>query len=196
MRFPQRLATPASLPGDTSPPAPPPPAAAPGGDAITSYLTDLHSDTREELNRADSKASLLLAAMGVIVGVIVGGITSSHWSPLSMGTGEQALWWAGVAAAAASMFMFAASVYPRISRRGPRASLPNYYGDVAGYADVEAFRRGISQAPDAAERLIHQTYVLAKIVRSKYVLLQRGLLSLLVAIVACTMSIALNLLLR
>jgi hypothetical protein len=36
--------------------------------------------------------------------------------------------------------------------------------------------------------------VLAKIVRSKYVLLQRGLLSLLVAIVACTMSVAINLL--
>jgi hypothetical protein len=66
---------------------------------------------------------------------------------------------------------------------------------VAAYPDIDEFRRDIGKAPDATERLIHQTYVLARMVRAKYVLLRRGLLSLLVAITACTLAVALNVLL-
>jgi hypothetical protein len=195
MRFPQRLASPVSPARDagSSAGAPAPPAADTSGDAIRNYLAALHANTREELSRADSKASLLLAAIGVVIGALIGGITSSHWSPMSMGTGAQALWWAGVAAATVSMVLISASVYPRINRRGtPRAGLPTFYGDVAAYPDIDAFRRDISNAPDVTERLIYQTYVLARTVRAKYVLLRRGLLSFLVAILACTLAVVIN----
>jgi Family of unknown function (DUF5706) len=198
MRFPHRLASPVSPARDAGSSAGPPARAAADTrrDAIRNYLTDLHANTREDLGRADSKAALLLAAIGVVIAALVGGITSSHWSPMSMGTGEQALWWAGVAAAAVSMVLISASVYPRINRRGtPAAGLPTFYGDVAAYPDIDAFRRDISNAPDVTERLIYQTYVLARVVRAKYVLLRRGLLSFLVAIMACTLAVVINALL-
>lgn len=198
MRFPARSDSPAS-PAQTpcsSATAPGRPVAEVTSDPITSYLTDLLANAREELDRADSKASLLLAAVGVVIAALIGGITSSNWKPMSLGIGEQALWWAGVAAATVGVFLIAASVYPRIRQRStPHPSLPTYYGDVAAYPDINAFRHAINKAPDATERLINQTYVIARIAQGKYTLLQRGLLSLLVAIVACTLAVVINALL-
>jgi hypothetical protein len=193
-----RLAA-APPPARTSAPSAPAaalPAAAPGGDPATIFLTDLLANIRDELNRADSKASLLLAAVGVIIGALLGGISSSRWTPMSLGAGEQALWWAGVVAAAVGVLLISASVYPRIRLRAtPRSGSPSYYADVAAYPDVDAFRHAIGEAPDVRERLLTQSYVLARIVEGKYLQLQRALLSLLVAIIACALAIALNVLL-
>ena len=193
-----RLAA-AAPPARTSVPSAPVaalPAAAPGGDPATIFLTDLLANIRDELNRADSKASLLLAAVGVIIGALLGGISGSRWTPMSLGAGEQALWWAGVVAAAVGVLLISASVYPRIRLRAtPRSGPPSYYADVAAYPDVDAFRHAIREAPDVRERLLTQTYVLARIVEGKYLKLQRALLSLLVAIIACALAIALNVLL-
>jgi hypothetical protein len=159
-------------------------------DSSTSYLADLLANTRDELSRGDSKASLILAASGVIIGALVGGIASSGWRPTSLGVFEQVLWWAGVGAAAAGLFLTAASVYPRTGRRGtPHAELPAYYGDVATYPDIESFRQALDTAPDPSGRLIHQVYVLSMIVQRKYVHLRRGMLCLLVATVACVLAV-------
>jgi len=162
-------------------------------DPVIGYLASLLTDARDELNRADSKASLLLAAIGVIIGALIAGLAGSKWTPMTLDTGAQAVWWAGVSAAAAGVFWIAASVYPRIHQpKTPRHGLPTFYGDVAAYQDVDAFRVAIGQAPEARERLINQTYVISKIVQWKYVLLRRGLLSILMAIVACTLAVVIN----
>jgi hypothetical protein len=165
-------------------------------DPATGYLTDLLANTRDELNRADSKASLLLAAVGVIIGALIAGLTGSEWTPATLGSGEQGLWWAGLGFAAIGVFCIAASVYPRIHQPGDmHPGLPTYYGDVAAYRHIDDFRKAIGQAPDARERLINQIYVISIIVQRKYVLLRRGLLSLLVAIIACGLAIGINALL-
>ncbi len=177
-------------------PAPTSPVPATTVDPAMTYLADLLANTRDELNRADFKASLLLAAIGVIIGALIGGLAGSKWTPMTLASGEQGLWWAGVAAAACGVFWIAASVYPRIHQsKTPHHGLPTYYGDVATYRDVDAFHNAITQVPDVRERLINQTYVISGIVQRKYVLLRRGLLSLLVAIVACAVAIAMNVLL-
>jgi Pycsar effector protein len=166
-------------------------------DPAIGYLASLLEDARDELNRADSKASLLLAAIGVIIGALIAGLAGSKWTPMRLETGAQAVWWAGVAAAAAGVVWIAASVYPRIHQ--PETlypGMPAYYGDVAAYQDVNAFRDAISRAPEARERLINQTYVVSKIVQWKYVLLRRGLLSISAAIIACMLAVIINLVVR
>ena len=165
------------------------------GDPVTSYLADLLASTRDELARADSKAALLLASVGVITGALTGGLSSRNWTPLSLGGGQQALWWAGVAAAAVGSFLISASVYPRTRGTVIPGGLPAYFRDIAAYPDVDAFRQAVGTAPDVAERLINQTYAVARIVRAKYAQLQVGLFCLLAAIVACTLSVILNILL-
>ena len=155
-------------------------------DSPSSYLADLLEDTREELTRADSKAALLLAATGVAAGALLAGLLGGRWTPFSLDNRVEWIWWIGVCAAGAGILSIAAAVYPRIRlRSAPNPEAPAYYGDVAAYDSLEAFRRAVEQAPDPEARLVDQTFLVARIVQTKYVLLRRGLRFLLLATLAC-----------
>jgi hypothetical protein len=52
--------------------------------------------------------------------------------------------------------------------------VPAYYGDVAAYENIEAFRRAIEKVPKPRELLIDQVFVLSGMVQHKYVLLRGG----------------------
>lgn len=164
------------------------------GDQITSYLEHLLDDTREELARADSKAALLLAATGIVVGALLAGLFGGRWTPFDIDNRIEWLWWVGVAAAAAGIFSIAAAVYPRLRPRGasPPPGAPAYFGDVTTYKDIDAFRLAIKQAPSLQERLIDQTFVVSWIAWRKYVLLRQGLRWLLLAILACGTAVLIN----
>jgi hypothetical protein len=162
-------------------------------DPTVGYLADLLADTREELTRVDSKAALLLAASGVIIGALLAGLFGGRWTPFDLNKRVEWIWWLGVASAALGVFSIAAAVYPRIRRRrAPHPGVPAYYGDVAAYENIDAFRLAIEKAPRSRERLIDQTFVLSGIVQRKYVLLRRGLRFLLLAILACTAAVMIN----
>lgn len=70
--------------------------------------------------------------------------------------------------------------------------LPTYYGDVAAYETIDALRFAVEKVPRARDRLINQTFVLSGLVHRKYVLLRRGLRSMLLAIVACMLAVLVN----
>lgn len=166
------------------------------GESVLDYLKDLLTETREELTRADNKASLLLAAVGVVVGALIGGFVSSKWTPLNLNGAVQWLWWFGVASAATGVFSIAAAVYPRIYQHGtPHPGVPAYYGHVASYRDIGQFRRALKDLPSAQERLVNQIFVLSRIVRRKYALLRRGLWCLLLTVTACALAAAISALL-
>lgn len=190
LRLPRRAA-PMEVPSHPQVPDP----ADPANPAII-YLADLLRDTREELNRADSKAGLLLAATGVVVSALLAGLLSGRWSPFDLDSRVGWVWWVGVGFAALGIFSIAWAVYPWIHRRGiPRPGTPSYYGDVAEYRSIEDFRRAIEQRHSHLERLIDQTYVTSRVIHHKYRLLRRGLRFLLVAIVACVLAVLINILL-
>ena len=154
-------------------------------------------DTREELARADSKAALLLAATGVVVGALLAGLFGGRWTPFELNSRIAWLWWLGVAAAAAGIFSTAAAVYPRLRPRGtpPPPGAPTYFGDVTAYRDIDAFRQAVEQAPSPRERLIDQTFIVSQIAWRKYILLRLGLRWLLFAILACGTAVLINILL-
>jgi MFS family permease len=165
-------------------------------DQTASYLADLLADTREELTRADTKAALILAATGVVIGALLAGLFGGKWTPFYLNNRIQWLWWLGVASAAFGVFSIAAAVYPLIRRRGAaHPGVPAYYGDVIEYETIDAFRHAIEKAPKPRERLIDQTFVVSRIVQRKYVLLRRGLRCLLLAIVACIAAVMISILL-
>jgi hypothetical protein len=51
---------------------------------VVPYLTDLLTAARDEVNRADSKTALLLAAVGVVIGAMVGCFSRGHWTRLGV----------------------------------------------------------------------------------------------------------------
>lgn len=180
--------------GSSTPPvAPGNPKSEDAANPITSYLADLLADTREELTRADSKAALLLAATGVVIGALLAGLLNRQWTPFNLDYKVEWIWWVGVGCAAAGTFSIAAAVYPRTHRRGaPHPGVPAYYGDVAAYEDISQFRRAIQSPPNAEERLADQVFQISRIVQRKYALLRRGLQFLLLAILACVAAVIIN----
>jgi MFS family permease len=158
-----------------------------------SYLSDLLKDAREELSRVDSKAALLLAGVGVVAGALLAGILNGRWTPLSLDSRVGWVWWLGLGAASVGIFAIAAAVYPYTGRAAAlHAGPPLYYGDVAAYKDIDAFRKAIADTPSAQDRLVDQTFQISKIVQRKYTLLRRGLLLLLLAVMACVSAVVIN----
>jgi hypothetical protein len=61
--------------------------------AVRSELPEaLLEESREELGRADGKASILFAASGVVVSVLLAGAIARKWDPTELGW-FQLLWW-------------------------------------------------------------------------------------------------------
>jgi hypothetical protein len=162
-------------------------------DATTSYLVGLLKDTRDELTHADSKAALLLAATGVIVSALFAGMLGGRWTPFQLDIRVQWTWWLGVGLAASGIFSIAAVVYPRIYRHETsHPGVPAYYGDVAAFKDIDAFRQAVEKVPSAQKRLTDQIFYVSQIVQRKYLLLRRGMRLLFFAFWACTAAVLIN----
>ncbi|WP_373034304.1 Pycsar system effector family protein [Streptomyces sp. NRRL B-2790] len=114
----------------------PPPGA---GSAERAQLCErLLTDLRTEIARADSKASVLVAALGMTAGVFSGLLAGRDWTPAALSAPGTLLWWSGTVSLAFSLFALLLAVLPRY-RSGtwvPGQPL-SYFGDIH-----EAVRHG------------------------------------------------------
>lgn len=96
-------------------------------DAGTRLLLDL----RSEIARADSKASVLVAALGMTAGVISGWLAGSEWRPSALSAPGTALWWTGTGGLATALLSMLMAVLPRYrgSTWVPGDPL-TYFGDI------------------------------------------------------------------
>ncbi|MFJ4875193.1 Pycsar system effector family protein [Streptomyces sp. NPDC088745] len=113
-------------------PAPSPPPPPPSLDADTAELgTRLLAELRTEIARADSKASVLVAALGTTAGVLSGLLAGRGWRPDSLSVPGSALWWAGAAAFGLALLALLMAVLPRYRRRAWAPGAPlTYFGDI------------------------------------------------------------------
>ncbi|MFB6813653.1 Pycsar system effector family protein [Streptomyces sp. NPDC056347] len=103
---------------------------------------------RAEVARADSKASVLVAALGMTAGVLSGWLAGSTWRPGSLNGTGTALWWTGIGGLAAALVSLLMAVLPRYHRSTWIPGEPlTYFGDIR-----DAARRGLlPEALDATE---------------------------------------------
>lgn len=155
-------------------------------DALAAYSLRLLDETRAELQRADAKASFLLGASTVAVGVVAAVVTSSDgWKPKDLSDGYEVAFWVGVCILIAAILLLAAAVYPATKRlqildlwrRGTEASdrvgMGDFYGDLAPAQSAEAAATLMSaSAADRTSRDIHQAWILSRVVRAKYALVR------------------------
>ena len=71
-------------------------------DESSQHAAALHRETREELARADGKATTLLGVVGLILGALLAGIIAGNWSPNHLGCFEEMIFWLGAVGAAAA----------------------------------------------------------------------------------------------
>lgn len=135
-------------------------------DAATLARTML-AETREELAKADQKASLLLAALGVALAAVAGAVGSNTVRPYGYGPLGQMLFWAGCAVSVVSVFLFGSTVRPRTGRGSAPGGI-HYFGDLAdGALTVDQIRAELGRT-DPVGRDIAQLRSLARIVSTKY----------------------------
>ena len=136
------------------------------------------SEAREEIERADQKASILLTGVGVAIGAILAGLLPAHWSPSDLGSPWQWIWWVGLAGTGVGITFLLAAVYPRIGVKGD-ARLLNYFGDACHMSTREAVRECLLEtSKDELGRTVDQIFVDSRIAARKYQLIRAAIWAL------------------
>lgn len=158
------------------------------------YAGPVLAASREELNRADMKASILLTATGAVIAAIVAGAVAGDWSPTRLTGWREMLWWVATAAAAAAVLLLAAAVYPRTKRlRASRPDTVTYYGDLASFKSHQELRAALEQsAVRDLDRLTDQVHQVGRIVVRKYRLLAVAMWALFMSAIGCCLAVALE----
>src|SRR5687768_12008653 len=89
------------------------------------------AESREELTRADAKASLLLAAIAIGVSAIAGAILQGAWTPYELRSPWEALWWGGALLAGGALVAFALAIWPKLKHKSGGGV--TYFGDVVRF---------------------------------------------------------------
>lgn len=150
------------------------------GKVLTARLL---SETREELAKADAKAQILLAASGVIIGVVLGGAISGDWSPGDLEPHAEVIWWIGVASAALGIGALSFSIFPRLLESD--ASRITYFEDVRHVKDLAGLVVALNKEAERGDRDAQQLFRLSEVVHRKYWAIQWAIRAFAVAVALC-----------
>jgi hypothetical protein len=136
------------------------------------YVQSLLRDSREELTRADSKVTVLLGTAGVGASIIAGDIAAGHWTPTSLASWAQALWWLGMCAATAGFAALTYALAPRLYDSGEKKNL-RHFGHIAQYTSVSDLVGSLDNASsDIFSARVSQLWSISHIVARKYALIR------------------------
>lgn len=174
----------------------------PDAPAALDLARALLRDTREELVRADEKASSLLTAVGIAVGALLTGVVGRIWSPAGFDQLARIAWWVGVAGVGAATCFLVSALLPRF-RRSEGTARVTYFADViraenakgrarpgAVMSDLEAAVK--SSANNALAHTLQQLRAISWIVSVKYRRIRAAILSLAVAVAFLGIALALQ----
>lgn len=158
-------------------------------DAIEKLAEKLLAESREELERADSKAAMLLASFSVLVGVVVAGLLAGKFKPADLHCAGEPVWWVGCGAVAAALIALACAIYPTL-RHGEDRGPITYFGHAAG-KDATAIEAALKrQVEGGRSRTIEQLVVVSAIVWKKYLFLQGALWLFGAGVALCIFGVA------
>lgn len=145
------------------------------------HASDLLAETREELARADQKASILLGAATVALGLVAAPLAAADgWKPADLELEFEAVFWTGVGMAVLGLLLLGLAVYPltatsrlffwlRRSKRPVRHERADYFGDLAEADSLDTAKRmTFAAAGDRFDRTVSQSWILSKVVTTKY----------------------------
>lgn len=162
-----------------------------------SHARSLLTETREELNRADSKASIILAAVGIAAGILFGNAIGGTWKPNALPLLARSVWWAASMVGAIGVLCLGRAVFPISHRRDGPAKSIRYFGDVANLATPKDVRKMLTTAADdPLERTLDQIWILSRIVMAKYRYVRWGMCLVGAALGGYLLALALSLRLR
>ncbi|MEV0037284.1 Pycsar system effector family protein [Streptomyces sp. NPDC050804] len=91
----------------------------------------LLAELRVDIARADSKASVLVAALGMTAGVFSGLLAGGVWAPDALSALATITWWTGTLTLVLALFALLMAVLPRYRTKGWAPGQPlSYFGDI------------------------------------------------------------------
>jgi hypothetical protein len=161
-------------------------------EAAVAMASDLLRETREELGRADTKASTVLGAVVIVLGLFVAAGLAGSWSPLNLRPFSAFLWWIGVISAGSGVVLLSACIYPNVSNQLTKQVL-GYFGHINLYATRDELIAALREHGERPlDRLGDQLFVLSRIVRRKYRLMRWGMWSLGAAVLLISLALLAN----
>jgi hypothetical protein len=138
------------------------------------YVRRLLDETREEVSRADTKASIVLAGGGIVVGILLTGLVTGDVSIAGERWHVGLLAWLAGALLVGGVGLLGAAVYPRTG--GAQPGHARWFAEIAQYKDLD---KELIQAVETdftdGMRDLHQAGKLAEIVVKKYRLTKIGM---------------------
>ncbi|WP_328837442.1 Pycsar system effector family protein [Streptomyces europaeiscabiei] len=137
--------------------------------------TQLLADLRAEIARADTKASVLAGALGIMAGLLGG----HRWSPAVLSPTATILWWAGAASLVTALFALLLAVLPRYRRSTWEPGRPlTYFGDIRRAARVGGLPAAVAETGrDPALGLFLALAETSRIVARKHFWIRTGLVT-------------------
>lgn len=132
-------------------------------------------ESRQELGRADTKAQILFAVVGVLVGAVVSGVAAGKWVPSTLPVAAEVMWWAGTALVGGGLAGLGAAIWPRVKKKKANGRV-TYFAEVAGYPTYEALERALEgEAARPHDRSVGQLWEISRIAMTKYRLIRWSL---------------------
>ena len=148
----------------------------------------LLKETREELERIDLKASILLSVCSLALAALVHTAAYLHWDPREL-AGFQWFLWSGMAVSGASLVALAAAVWPRL---GQGEEGITYFGHVARFKELEelssAIDREVSSDPSRTDHAAKRLLAMSRIILEKYRYIRWGMGLFGVSALLCTVA--------
>jgi hypothetical protein len=127
-------------------------------------------ESREELERIDLKASILLSVFGLALVGLAHAVAFEEWDPRNLGAFQWFLW-SGVVFAGAALVALAGAVWPKLAHGKGEEGL-TYFGHVAQHKKVEelnaALDREAAAHPTPTDHAAKRLLAVSKIVETKY----------------------------
>ena len=148
----------------------------------------LLAESREELERADSKAAMLLASFSLLVGVVIAGLLAGEFEPEDLHCAGGPIWWVGCALVAGALVALARAIYPTLAHGEAQGPI-TYFGHAAGKtvpAIEDALKR---QVEGSRSRTVEQLAVISAIVWRKYRFVQAALWAFGAGVALCIVGV-------
>ncbi len=152
--------------------------------------TSLLDEARTEVDRVDSKASTLIATLGIGAGIFAAVVS---------GSGSSAGGWKGATialagiAAIVSLVSAVGAIWPRTTHRS-NLTLPTYWAIPESFHSPSQLAEVFEEADPDAEvlRVCDQLLILSRLVKTKYRLLKISMVALIVAVLCLLCSVILG----
>lgn len=145
-----------------------------GDDDALLFGRALLVEVREELARADTKASILLAVVAIVLGFAASNPPTAAPAPgVVLATLWLWTWWAGLALTLCGTGLLISAVYPRTGHARTPAGRVYFFGDAKPFTDREALREAVeATSRGELDRVVDQLFVLSASVARKDRLIQ------------------------